>query len=143
MIRVLLGSALPVLGLGLAAAFVAPSLVATSGVQPMIVGAADPVVEFRPASFDRSGCASKRLLAERADLPAGTAGLRVLALAPSPAAGDEGLVLRELSPDAPIDSAVILFFVRPDGRVVAAMDADGLRGDCTGAAAGQKPVGAI
>ena len=142
MIRALLGSALPILGLGLAAAFVAPTLKATSSVKPMIVGAADPVPAFQPASFDKPACASTLLFAEAADLPGATAGLRVVALAPRSGSGEAGFELRELPPGASTHDAVVLFLIEPDGRIVAAMDADGLPGDCEGAA-GRKPVGTI
>jgi hypothetical protein len=106
----------------------------------MIVGAADPVAEFQPASFDRGACAATLLFAEAADLPRATAGLRVIALAPRSGSGEAGFELRELQAGASTDDAVVLFLVKPDGRIVAAMDGDNVPGDC---AAEPKPVGEI
>jgi hypothetical protein len=109
----------------------------------MIVGAADPVAEFQPASFDRTACASTLLFAEAADLHRANGGVRVVALAPRSGAGEAGFELRELPAGASADDAVVLFLVEPDGRIVAAMDGDALPGDCAESAAERKPVGEI
>lgn len=143
MIRVLLGSALPVLGLGLAAAFVAPSLVATSGVEPMIVGGADPAVEFQPASFERSSCASTLLFADAAGLPGAEAGLRVMALAPRTGPSGRGFDVREVPPGASTAGAAILLLVTGDGRILAAREHDGSAGPCADDPAARKAAGAI
>lgn len=142
MIRVLLGSALSVLGLGLAAAFVAPTVLATSGVQPMIVGAADPVPEFQPASFDEAACASTLLFAEAADRAGPDSRLRVLAFARPLGSGKHGFELRELPPGASTQGAVILLLVDAGGRILAALEQESFPGECGDVGRGKR-VGAI
>ena len=62
MIRVALGSALPVLGLGLGVALIGPDLLAGPRGEPlMIAGAANDMIE--PASFEGEACADALLLA--------------------------------------------------------------------------------
>jgi hypothetical protein len=62
MIRALVGLALPFFGLGLAAAFVVPSLVSPPG-EPMLVAVSDMDAQVQPAGFDPTACEDLTLVA--------------------------------------------------------------------------------
>ena len=143
MIRVLLGFALPAVGLGLAAAFVGPTLVATSSVDPIVVAAAEPAAELQPASFDQSACASTLLFGGWAHQAGADPALRIVALAPRSGSHDGDLILREIPLGNSTEGAVVLLLVDADGRILAALNQDELSGRCDEDGATAEPVGAI
>jgi len=121
MIRILVGSAIPVLGLGAATAFLGPDLVTGPRGEPLIV-AAPPAAAVQDASFDGTGCAFPLLLQEEEGLPAEAAKqgadtrVVILAFGRGPA-GPWIEVERGLTdPDAEI-AAVLVF--DGGGRIVA------------------------
>jgi hypothetical protein len=149
-IRVLLGSALPVLGLGLAAAFVGPSLVAPSGGEAILVGNVEPAAEFEPAGFAGEVCSLPLLFAHQ-NGPSGSAAAnsapRIFAVERLPDAG-LALGITEIPPGHSAEHALLLMIVDPSGRVVAAghpaaLKDAGLVATCDTHAPDAKPVGAI
>jgi hypothetical protein len=96
--------ALPALGVGLAAAFLAPSLVPPKG-EPMLVASADPEARLQPASFDPLACEGLTLVA--------------LTFRTSPG----GLSATFYLPAAAPEGALLLVLDR-DGRVVGASPAE-------------------
>ncbi len=135
MIRVLLGTALPVLGVALAAAaFVGPSLVAPRG-DPMLVASSGGAAMLQPADFHAVDCAALQLVS----LTLGT--------------GPEGMIfaLREVLPDTPAPDGGLLLAVGPEGEIVGVSPAGAFGGaaaamlsaGCPGAAEQPPAPGAI
>ena len=81
MIRILLGSALPVLGIGAAATLLSPDILTAPRGEPLVmVAPADAALQ--PASFDGDACASTLLFADPFDPRAPTrSGMRIMAFA--------------------------------------------------------------
>jgi hypothetical protein len=123
MIRALLGLALPVFGIGLSAAFVAPSLVSPQG-EPMLVTASDREAQLQQAGFDPAVCEGLTLVA--------------LTFRSAP----DGLSVRFYKPDlAP--EGVLLLVLDGDGEVVGASPAEAvgapLAAGCHGGGADKEP----
>ena len=117
MIRVVLGSALPILGVvAVAAALVGPSLVAAPRGEPMLVASGEDAARLQPASFQPAECASLRLLALALDT------------------GPEGVhfALRPVSVDAPAPAGALLIVLGPAGEIVGVSPA-GAFGDAAAA----------
>jgi hypothetical protein len=123
MIRVLTGSAIAALAVGLAGSFVAPSLYGVPRGEPMLVaGPTDTLLQ--PANFDDAACAARLLLAERpGEAIAGAAPVRIVALAVQ--AGPRGLrlAIQELPAEAALPDGALALALAADGRVVAMWDA--------------------
>ena len=117
MVRVLLGAVLPLVGLGLAAASVGPTLVGPSRGETMVVAGADAAA-FQPASFDGSACASPLFFGQGENL----LGLRAIALTVQ--LGEDGLILqaREIPLGTPAGEAALVLLIDESGGVVAAGD---------------------
>lgn len=125
MIRVLLGFALPVLGLGVAAAFVAPSALAPLSGEPIMVASASTASAVQPAGFDSPVCASKLLFAETAgppDAALARSGLRIMALQPRPGPDGMAFEFREMPAGGTADDAALLLLIDAAGHVIAARD---------------------
>jgi hypothetical protein len=117
MIRVLLGSALSILGLGLSAAFVAPSLVGAPSGEPMLVAEAGSA-SFQPASFQAAACAEAQLLAGRHGSPS-EPGLRVVALGFVSGAHGVRVILQDVPDGAIVPDETVLLVLDASGRVLA------------------------
>jgi hypothetical protein len=117
MIRVLLGSALPILGLALAAGFAGPDLVTGLSGAPMVVAGSDRV-DFAPARFDGGACASTLLYGETRGGTGEQSGLRVIAMALGPDGRDIELGVREIPASGTKTGTFMLLFDQ-DGRLVA------------------------
>ncbi len=83
MIRLLLGSALPIVGLGLVAAFAGPDLVTGLQGTPMIVAGADQP-RLEPARFDGEACAAASLFRGAPAAEHERARMRIVAVALGP-----------------------------------------------------------
>lgn len=117
MIRVLFGSALPVLGLGLVAAFAGPDLVTGPRGAPMIVAdQPSPSNGFARARFDGEACASRAVLGEDPRKAWSRAGVRVVAIALRPDGEEMEMAVKE--PDGPVTETVALLFDEK-GKLVA------------------------
>jgi hypothetical protein len=116
MIRVLLGSAFPVVGLALVAGFAGPDLVTGLGGAPMVVAGSDPV-DFAPARFDGGACASTLLYGETHGATDGQPVLRVIAMALGPDGRDIELGVREIPAKGTEPGTVVLLFDQ-NGRLV-------------------------
>src|SRR5881392_3847429 len=79
MIRILLGSALPLIGLGLAAATLGPTLSGPRGA-PLIMASTEEI-GLQAASFEGEACPSRLLFADGADGNQNLAGTHILAFA--------------------------------------------------------------
>lgn len=122
MIRILLGSAVPLLAIGLAAASIGPSLFAPRG-EPIVV-AAPAASGFELASLDGEACASTRLLAGEAPAPDGAgSATRIVALALQSGPDHISVAIQEIPADAPGAGATILLLLDVSGRIVAVADA--------------------
>ena len=85
MIRLLLGSALPVLGLGAAATLLSPDLLTGPRGEPMMMAAPARSPRLQPASFDGDACAPTLLFADPSDPRAPShSGMRIMAFALPP-----------------------------------------------------------
>jgi hypothetical protein len=127
MIRALLASALPVLGVGMAVAFVGPDLIAGPRGEPLRVAGPDAAL-LQPASLEAEACASTLLLPPDGRLDSGPQ-TRVVAL--SDAMGF--IVAVEGVPHGAADGTLILVFDE-SGRLLAAGDPGALEIDPAGAA---------
>ena len=118
MIRVAVGSALPILGLGLGVAFIGPDFLAGPRGEPlMIAGAANDMIES--ASFDGEACANALLLAgplgeDLSQRPVG----RILALRLGDA--ETPVVMQEIPVAADAAGSTIVLVFDDAGRLLAA-----------------------
>lgn len=120
MIRLVLGSALPVLGLGAAAALLGPDLLTGPRGEPLILVAADQAI-LQPASFNGEACVSMPVFSAPSETDQAGSGIRVFAFT-LPADTDNTAVAVEDFPRAgAIPKTVVLVFDK-DGRIVAAGD---------------------
>jgi hypothetical protein len=119
MIRLLLGLALPVLGIGASAAFLGPDLLTGPRGEPLVMAAPDRPM-LQAASFEGGGCASTTILPTPSEAaPHGSARIVAFAL---PAEGETVAVAVEDFPGTGgLPETVILIFDR-DGRLIAAGD---------------------
>jgi hypothetical protein len=118
MIRVAVGTALPILGLGLGVALIGPDLLAGPRGEPlMIADAANDMIE--PASFDGDACASALLLAGPLgeDLSARPVG-RILALRLG--AADAPVAMQEIPVADEAGGSTIVLVFDDAGRLLAA-----------------------
>ena len=118
MIRVAVGSALPILGLGLGVALIGPDLLAGPRGEPlMIAGAANDMIE--PASFDGEACVDALLLAgplgeDLSERPVG----RILAFRLGDA--ETPLAMQEIPVAADAGGTTIVLVFDDAGRLLAA-----------------------
>ena len=117
MIRLVFGSALPVLGLGAAAALLGPDLLTGPRGEPLIVAAPDQAM-LQPASFDGEACASSSIVPE-GDEPGH--GLRIITFALPAETDDTAVAVEDYPGPGAIPKTVVLVFDK-DGRIVAAGD---------------------
>lgn len=121
MIRVLLGSAVPLIAISLAAAFVGPSLLASRG-EPILV-ARPGAAALELADLDGGPCAVTRLLAGNALLHDGDddPATRIVALALQSGPDHMSVAIQEIPPGGalPDAGATILLLLDASGRIVA------------------------
>jgi hypothetical protein len=149
MIRILFGSALPVLGLGAAVALLGPDLITGPRGEPLIV-AAPGVATLQEASFDGAACAFPLILdgeyrpADPAELAAGA---HVVTLAFRRGPHGTSVVIEKGATNPQADEAILLVF-DDGGRIVAVTRPPSARermladayADCLGSAAGRTPA---
>ena len=124
MIRTLVASALPVLGVGAALALVGPDLLAGPTGEPLRV-ASPQAAMIQPASFDASSCAST-LLAGGGD----TVSTRIVAFSE-----DAGFVVAIEAPQQAGSAGETLILIFDEaGRLIAAGDPGAMETDPAGAA---------
>ncbi len=121
MIRILVGSAIPVLGLGAATALLGPDLVTGPRGAPLVV-AAPPAAAFQEASFDGTGCALPLVLHGEEEGPAeavkqGTR-TRMVTLAFGRGPGGAWVEVQRGSTNTDAEIAAVLVF-DGEGRIVA------------------------
>ncbi len=125
MIRVLLGSALPVLGLGVAAAFFGPGLVTGPRGEPMIMAATDDAT-LQPATFDGEACASKLIFADPAS-PGGQApGAHIIAFALRSGANDVAVEVEDYPGGATEAAKTVVLVFDDNGQLISAGDPESL-----------------
>lgn len=117
MIRVLLGSALPVLGIGAAAAFLGPDLLTGPRGEPLIVAAPDQAM-LQPASLKGDSCAATLHLA---GVPDDSSGTRVVVLT-LPSEPDDVAVAVEDFPRLPAAPKTVMLVFDEAGRLIAVGD---------------------
>jgi hypothetical protein len=135
MLRVLLSSALPVLGIGLAAASLSPNLLAGPGGDPLIL-TAPAGTSLQAANFDGEVCASSLLFAGPLSGDGPMAGTRILAFALRSGENDVAVAIEDYSaPGQPAKTVVLVF--DDIGNLLAAGDPESLHlrpettaGDC-------------
>jgi hypothetical protein len=143
MIRALVGAALPVLGLGLVAAFAGPDLVTGPLGKPLIVDAAGPR-SVTQARFSDKECAATYLLDQGADAIDAKRAVRVIAYALRPDGHETELGIRDFPGTAPRETVALLF--DESGTLIAAgkpqMPEPGIAAACATSpkSHGQKPV---
>ena len=135
MLRVLLASALPVLGIGLAAASLSPNLLAGPGGDPLIlIAPAD--ASLQAANFDGEACASSLLFAGPLSADGSMAGTRIVAFALRSGDRNVAVAVEDYSvPGQPPNTVVLVF--DDLGNLLAAGDPQSLNlqqaitaGDC-------------
>lgn len=112
MIRILLGSALPVFGLGAAAMLLGPDLVTGPRGEPMIVESPEAAT-FQPASFDTTVCPTPLLLdneAVLADEANPAVGVHTLTLAFRYDSGGVQMLFDEDASGTDADDALVIVF---------------------------------
>lgn len=127
MIRILFGSALPILGLGAAVALLGPDMVTGPRGEPLTVAA--PPASVHQASFDGAACASPLILYDEYELtdPARPAeALHVVTLAFRQDADGASLRVEDGATAPKADAALVLIF-DDRGHIVAATHPPGLR----------------
>jgi hypothetical protein len=125
MIRFLLGSALPVLGIGAAATLLSPDLLTGPRGEPLVmVAPADATLQ--PASFDGDACAPTLLFPDPSDPRAPShSGMRIMAFA-LPAEPDDVAVAVEDFPRMPAPPRTVVLIFDAAGRLVGAGDPNSL-----------------
>lgn len=123
MIRILLRSALPVLGIGLAGASVGPALIAGPTGEPLLVSAPD-LATLQEASFRSEECALPLLLSEMdaaAGQPIDLSGRRIVAVLHR---GTEGIAVAmgRIRQQSAEDGATLVLVFDETGRLIAAGD---------------------
>ena len=126
MIRVLLGSALPVLGLAAAASFLGPDLLSGPRGEPLVMVTPDQAV-LQPASFDGSACNSTLVFADPADgASAAQLGIRIVVFA-LPTESDDVAIAVEDIPIAPAAPKTVVLVFDEAGRLLSAGDPTSLQ----------------
>jgi hypothetical protein len=128
MIRLLAGSALAVLTVGLAGSFVGPSLFGVPRGEPILVAGPGSASLLQTANFEATACAARMLLAENAAADgAESPAVRIVALALR--AGPRGLrlAIQELAAEAALPDGTLVLALAADGRVVGMWDAADLK----------------
>jgi hypothetical protein len=109
MIRGIVGFAVPVVGVAMAAAaLVGPSLVAGPRGEAIVVAASGAVAELQPASFKPADCGA----------------LRLVALTFESGAEGVSMALQEIAPDESAPRGALLLVLDPAGEVVGVNPAD-------------------
>jgi hypothetical protein len=123
MIRVLFGSALPVLGLGLAAGFFGPDLLSGPRGEPLIMAAPDQA-SLQAATFEGKACPSTLLFAGSADAEkAGSfAGTHIVAFALRSSEKDVAVAIQDFPGGDGKASRTIVLVFDDKGQLVAAGD---------------------
>ena len=125
MIRILLGSALPVLAVGAAATLLSPDILTAPRGEPLVM-VAPAAAGLQPASYDGDGCDSTLLFADRFDPRTSTrSGMRIMAFA-LPASPDEVAVAVEDFPRAPALPRTVVLIFDESGRLISVGDAEAL-----------------
>ena len=128
MIRLLAGSALAVLTVGLAGSFVVPSLFGVPRGEPMLVAGPGSASLLQTANFDAAACAARMLLAENASADgAGSAAVRIVALALRAGPRGFALSIEKLPAEAVVPDGTLVLALAADGRVVGMWDAADLK----------------
>jgi hypothetical protein len=133
--RMLFGCALPVLSLGLAAAFLAPSLLEGPAGEPLMVASAAPEATVELASFSGGGCAVT-LLTDAA----GAQGGQIAAVVVPSETGETAVAVAAIPTDGSAPTSGYLLVFDAGGRVIAASEASGLDAGCS---AERGPAGSI
>jgi hypothetical protein len=121
MIRVLLGSALPLIGLGVAAAMLGPDLVTGPRGEPMIMAAGDQA-SLQAATFDGKACPSALLFADPSEAGApAPGGTRIVAFALRSGTNDVAVAIEDFSGGDRAKKTVVLVF-DAEGNLIAAGD---------------------
>ena len=125
MIRILLGSVLPVLALGSAATLFSPDILTAPRGAPLVM-AAPGDASLQPAKFDGDACASTLLFADPSDPQAPrNSGMRIMAFA-VPASPNDVAVAVEDFPRAPAPPRTVVLVFDENGRLVSAHDSGAL-----------------
>ncbi len=117
MIRILLGSALPIFGLGVAAAVLGPDLVTGPRGEPLIM-AAPGEARLQAASFDDDACATKVPFADSSN--AAAAGTRIIAFALRSGADDVAVAVEDFPNGAATARETVVLIFDETGRLIAA-----------------------
>jgi hypothetical protein len=117
MIRVLLGSALPILGLALAVGYTGSDLVIGERGAPMIVAASDNV-DLATARFDGGNVCASTLLYGKAGSSDQPARIRFVAMSLAPDGQDVVLGMREVLAPAGSPSETVLLLFDRSGQLV-------------------------
>jgi hypothetical protein len=118
MIRGLIVSALPILGLGLAATTLAPSLMSGPRGEPLIMASA-AATNLQTARFEGTACASRLLFADEAT--SGGAGTHIVAFALRSGANDVAVEVEDFAGAKETPKTIALVFDN-HGRLLAAGD---------------------
>ena len=116
MIRGLIVSGLPVLGLALAATTLAPSLMTRPQGEPLIMASADEL-SVQAAKFEGTACASSLLFADAAT----GVGTHIVAFALRSGAGDVAVEVEDFAGGKKAPKTIVLVF-DDDGHLLAAGD---------------------
>jgi hypothetical protein len=122
MIRILLGSVLPVLALGSAATLFSPDILTAPRGEPLVMAAPGDAA-LQPASFDGDTCASTLLLADP-HAPTGS-GMRVMAFAVPTSPNDVAVAVEDF-PRAPAPPRIVVLVFDESGKLVSAGDPNAL-----------------
>jgi hypothetical protein len=116
MIRALLGSAFPVVGLALATVFTGPDLVTGVSGAPMIVSSEERAI-LAAAEFEGEACASTLLLGEarRAEQ---RPSIRIVAMALRPDGQDIELGIRDIPGPSGAPTETVVFLFDETGRLI-------------------------
>ena len=118
MIRVLIGSALPVLGLGVAAAFFGPDLTGPRG-EPLIM-ATPSEASLQAATFDGKVCPSTLLFADSGKAP-GLTGTHIVAFALRSGERNVAVAIEDFPGEGKVRKTIVLVF-NDEGQLIAAGD---------------------
>ena len=122
MIRILLGSVLPVLALGSAATLFSPDILTAPRGEPLVMAAPGDAA-LQPASFNGDTCASSLLLADP-HAPS-ESGLRVMAFAVPTSPNDVAVAVEDF-PRAPVPPRIVVLIFDEAGKLVSAGDPNSL-----------------
>jgi hypothetical protein len=125
MIRILLGSALSVLGVGAAATLLSPDILTAPRGEPLVmVKQGDAALQ--PASYNGDACGSTLLFADPSDPHApARSGMRIVAFA-LPSGPNDVAVAVEDFPRAPAEPRTVVLVFDESGRLISAGDANAL-----------------